>query len=118
MKPTVEAVLLEFGISFPIRNEITVAKALVKARAERDDLTRERDEAMKERDAWELSSTNWQADCRVAQSQLAAARVVASSEKLPRDAPPEMNHMEASAWACGHEASRAALTAALAQGDA
>ena len=45
MKPTVEAVLLEFGISFPIRNEITVAKALVKARAERDDLTRERDAA-------------------------------------------------------------------------
>jgi hypothetical protein len=38
MKPTVEAVLLEFGISFPIRNEITVAKALVEARAKRDAL--------------------------------------------------------------------------------
>jgi hypothetical protein len=37
MKPTVKAVLAELGIAFPIRNEITVAKALVKAREERDE---------------------------------------------------------------------------------
>jgi hypothetical protein len=43
-----------------------VADYVAQLRAERDALKAERDE-------WETSSTNWQADCRVAQSRLAAA---------------------------------------------
>jgi hypothetical protein len=48
--------------------EVRLAFEVIRLRAEVDTLTRERDEARAERDAWELSSTNWQADCRVAQS--------------------------------------------------
>jgi hypothetical protein len=70
------------------------------------------------RKGWTLSAGQGLLIIEHYEEKLAAVRVVESSEKSASDAPPEMNHMEASAWACGHDASRAALTAALAQEDA
>jgi predicted nuclease with TOPRIM domain len=40
------------------------------------------DEAKRERDEWETSSTNWQADCRVAQTRLAAVELERDELKL------------------------------------
>ena len=41
-----------------------------------EELTQRAEAAESERDQWELSSTNWQADCRVAQSEREALRSI------------------------------------------
>jgi hypothetical protein len=92
-----------------------MADAIIEFRALVDTLTRERDEARSLCDETTNLLINADREADTLRTQLAAARVVGSSEKSASDAPPEMNHMEATAWAYGYETMRAALTAALSE---
>lgn len=81
-KEQVDAVLAELGIAFPLRNELTIAKALVEARTALTLATQRAEAAEAERDA----ALKWVDENWVTHQQIIASRKEADALRKVDDA--------------------------------